>query len=128
MANDHKSTVRRSDLGKGNHLGRSGWCTYRCDFQPTDTCQLFLQFQGPTNILIQTRASRISDVLTSRDVNEIADAQPGVIQPLVNLDRGSAEESVQQQHAAPVTIKAPRMQTASIGSDGKVTFEPTSGY
>src|SRR4051812_19519379 len=35
--------------------------------------RLFLQFHGPATILLSSRASRISDVLTSRDVNEIAD-------------------------------------------------------
>ena len=91
--------------------------------------QLFLQFHGPTAILLQTRASRISDVLTSQDVNEIADTQPGVVQPLVALsrDESPAESGGQTKAAMPVTIKAPRMSTASIGSDGKVTFEPVGG-
>jgi uncharacterized protein (AIM24 family) len=39
--------------------------------------RLFLQFHGPTTILLSSRASRISDVLTSRDVNEIADSPAG---------------------------------------------------
>ena len=85
---------------------------------------LFLQFHGPTTILLQTRASRISDVLTSRDVNEIADAEPGVTQPFVTLERGrsKAEDS---GPATTATIKAPTIQTASIDIDGKVFFEPT---
>ncbi|MCJ1457950.1 Altered inheritance of mitochondria protein 24, mitochondrial [Mycoblastus sanguinarius] len=88
--------------------------------------RLFLQFYGPTTILLQTRASRISDVLTSQDVNEIADTQPGVIQPVITLshEKSQTESTDQEKAAMPVTIKAPRMSTASIGSDGKVTFEP----
>lgn len=87
--------------------------------------QLFLQFYGPTTILLQTRAARISDVLTSRDVDEVADAQPGVIQPVVTLSQEKPTDPAgQAKTAAPVTIKAPRMSTASIGSDGKVTFDP----
>ena len=64
-------------------------------------------------------------MLTSRDVDEIADAQPGVVQPIVTLSREKpADTAGQAKKAIPVTIKAPKMSTASIGSDGKVTFEP----
>ncbi|KAL2039571.1 hypothetical protein N7G274_007843 [Stereocaulon virgatum] len=90
--------------------------------------RLFLQFHGPTTILLQTRAARISDVLTSQDVNEFADAQPGVVQPVVTLSREKPGSAAGQEKATmPMTIKAPKMSTASIGSDGKVTFEPMGG-
>lgn len=46
---------------------------------------LFLQFHGPTTILVSSRASRISDVLTARDVNEIADSEAGAVQSAVTL-------------------------------------------
>lgn len=85
-------------------------------------CQLFLQFRGPTTILLQTRAARIRDVLTSEDVNEIADMQPVV----TFSQAGSQKDPAEKPKAGfPVTIKAPRMSTASISRDGKVTFEPT---
>ena len=87
--------------------------------------QLFLQFYGPTTILIQTRAARISDVLTSQDIDEVADAQPGVVQPVVTLSHEKPTDPTGlAKTATPVTIKAPKMSTASIGSDGKVTFDP----
>ncbi|KAK3168046.1 hypothetical protein OEA41_004492 [Lepraria neglecta] len=90
--------------------------------------RLFLQFHGPTTILLQTRAARISDVLTSQDVNEVADAQPGVVQPVVTLSQEKPTDAASHEKATmPVTIKAPKMSTASIGSDGKVTFEPIVG-
>jgi len=65
-------------------------------------------------------------VLTSQDMNEMADAQPGVVQPVVTLSREQSQKEMSGQDptAIPVTTKAPRMSTASIGSDGKVTFEP----
>ncbi len=70
----------------------------------------------------------MSDVLTSRDVNELADAHPGVVQPLVTLaDKERRDPAGQEKAAVPVTLKAPTMHTASIGSDGKVTFEPVGG-
>lgn len=64
-------------------------------------------------------------MLTSRDVNEIAEVQPGVIQPSVTLsqEKEDTRPPGQQEDSTPVTIKAPRMSTASIGSDGKVTFK-----
>lgn len=88
--------------------------------------QLFLQFRGPTTILLQTHAARINDVLTSENVNEIADTQPGIVQPVATLTQeGSQTDPAEKPKAGfPVTIKAPRMSTASIGTDGKVTFEP----
>lgn len=87
--------------------------------------QLFLQFYGPTTILLQTRASRIRDVLTSENVNEIADTEPGVVQPAVNLGQERSQaEPVAPKASSPVFIKAIRMSTASIDTDGKVTFEP----
>lgn len=88
--------------------------------------RLFLQFHGPTTILLQTRAVRIGDVLTSQDVNEIADAQPGVTQQIVTLPRrqnGAASLSTPAVEDTSVRTKVPTMQMASIGRDGKVSFE-----
>jgi hypothetical protein len=45
--------------------------------------QLFLRFEGPATLLLQSRASRLSDVLTLRDVEEIADSPPGAVQDAV---------------------------------------------
>ncbi|KAF2786069.1 hypothetical protein K505DRAFT_368546 [Melanomma pulvis-pyrius CBS 109.77] len=45
--------------------------------------RLFLRFQGPSTMLIQSRASRISDVLTLKDVDEIAESPPGAVQDAV---------------------------------------------
>ena len=89
--------------------------------------RLFLQFHGPTTILLQTRASRLGDVLTSRDVNEVADVQPGMTQPLVTLSRlrnKSQPLDMSSTEAGSVAMKSATMQTASIGKDGKVSFKP----
>ncbi|KAI5284056.1 Altered inheritance of mitochondria protein 24, mitochondrial [Ascosphaera aggregata] len=40
--------------------------------------RLFLQFEGPSRILIQSRGSTVNESLTTRQVAEIADAPPGV--------------------------------------------------
>jgi len=83
--------------------------------------RLFLQFHGPTTILVSSRASRISDVLTSRDVNEIADSEAGVAQSAVTLvskpkeDEGSTHKQ---------TTDVPTgFHTAEVSREGKVKFE-----
>lgn len=62
---------------------------------------LFMKFHGPTTILMSSRASRISDVLTSRDVNEIADAPPGAVQEAVTLNTKPKDEPMdsKKQHS-----------------------------
>ena len=82
--------------------------------------QLFLQFHGPTTILLQTRASRPRDLLTSENVDEIADTKPGFT---LSQSRSKVDSGIPKA-TSPVGIKAPRMSTASIDTDGKVTFEP----
>ena len=57
-------------------------------------------------------------------MNEIGDASPGVVQSMVTLAETKSESEGQAKLTLPITIKAPKMSTASIGSDGKVTFEP----
>jgi hypothetical protein len=68
----------------------------------------------------------MSDVLTSQDINEMADAQPGVVQPIVTLSRADAqkEPSDKKSTAIPVATKGLRISTARIGNDGNVTFDP----
>lgn len=87
--------------------------------------RLFLQFRGPSTILMSSRASRVSDVLTDEDVNEIADAPAGSVPAAVEratdqTPRPSAEEQrdTKTADAAAVDINA-----ASGGEDGKVKFE-----
>ncbi|CAG8954952.1 hypothetical protein HYFRA_00008641 [Hymenoscyphus fraxineus] len=81
--------------------------------------RLFLQFHGPATILMSSRASRISDVLTSRDVNEIADAPPGSAQPAVTLEKSQAAETTSGKQATPVPTG---FHTAEVSRDGKVKF------
>ncbi len=86
-------------------------------------CQLFLQFHGPTTILLQTRAARLNDVFSNRDVNEVADIAPGT--SITNLLPKTAEsEGLPGEKTTPPTnIQRTRMTSTSVGSDGKVKFE-----
>jgi hypothetical protein len=76
--------------------------------------QLFLHFRGPTTILVQTRGSRLRDVLSMRDVNEIADSPAGAVQ---------SEKSPRSPPLAPTKTTLPRMRFAEVGKEGQVRFE-----
>ncbi|EOO00593.1 putative mitochondrial protein [Phaeoacremonium minimum UCRPA7] len=88
--------------------------------------RLFLQFKGPTTILMSSRGVRVSDVLAKEDVNEIADSEAGVVPKAVELavspkklDAGSAGQGAPSSAAdKPVAI-----HVATVGKDGKVRFE-----
>lgn len=83
--------------------------------------RLFLQFHGPTTLLLSSRASRISDVLTTRDVNEVADSPAGSVQDAVTLAR---EPPVEAELAPVPKVDAPTaFHVASVGKDGKVKFD-----
>ncbi len=83
--------------------------------------RLFLKFHGPTTILMSSRASRISDVLTARDVNEIADTEAGAVQAAVVLaskPKNSEEGAAKQYKDVPTGF-----HFAEVSHDGKVKFE-----
>ncbi|TVY93614.1 Altered inheritance of mitochondria protein, mitochondrial [Lachnellula willkommii] len=82
--------------------------------------RLFLQFHGPSTILISSRASRINDVLTARDVNEIADSPAGAVQSAVTLASKPNEEVSSNKQASDVPTG---FHSAEVSGDGKVKFE-----
>lgn len=85
--------------------------------------RLFLQFTGPTTLLMSSRGVRVADVLTNKDVNEIADTPAGAVQQAIELPRG--EDKTATAAVAPATSEqAPSaLHVASVHRDGKVTFE-----
>jgi len=89
--------------------------------------QLFLRFHGPTTLLLQSRAARISDVLTSRDINEIADVEPGQISSPATLRREEPDKATASTTTGsvpmPAAIKGPSMSYASVSRTGEVRFE-----
>ena len=72
----------------------------------------------------------MSDVLTSRDVNEIADTPAGSVQPPVNLalDRGKDDSSASLTAPTSAADVPARLSVASIGQDGNVKFEATDDF
>ncbi|KUJ14761.1 uncharacterized protein LY89DRAFT_649289 [Mollisia scopiformis] len=81
---------------------------------------LFLKFHGPSTILMSSRAARISDVLTSRDVNEIADSPAGAVQSAVTLMSKPKDEDVSSKQISDVPTG---FHVAEVSRDGKVKFE-----
>lgn len=55
--------------------------------------RLFLQFRGPTNILMSSRGVRVSDVLSREDINEIADTEAGVVGKALGTSRIEKEKA-----------------------------------
>ncbi|KAF2819639.1 hypothetical protein CC86DRAFT_375109 [Ophiobolus disseminans] len=89
--------------------------------------RLFLRFEGPTTLLLQSRAGRLSDVLTLRDVNEIAESPPGAVTDIV------ARKIKEEIKEIGVTGTKPPIPTDPSGTvryasikDGKAEFEKSS--
>ncbi|KIX00961.1 uncharacterized protein Z518_10027 [Rhinocladiella mackenziei CBS 650.93] len=88
--------------------------------------RLFLRFQGPTTILIQSRAARVNDVLTAQEVNEIADAPAGVVHEAIIASQEVKGRSEGATQSAPTYLSnkpQPKLSVASVSRDGKVSFE-----
>ncbi|KAF4554707.1 Mitochondrial biogenesis AIM24-like protein [Elsinoe fawcettii] len=84
--------------------------------------RMFLRFEGPANILLQARGNSISDSLTNRDINEIADAPAGAVlqTKYARIDSQEAAEKAAEQKPTPG--QATRTSYAQVGGDGKVAF------
>jgi len=87
--------------------------------------RLFLQFHGPMTLLVSSRASRISDVLTAREVNEIADSPAGAVQSAVTLAAKPKENLPEAKRVADVPTG---FHVASVGKDGKVQFGAAENF
>ncbi len=102
--------------------------------------RLFLHFTGPTTILLQSRGSRVRDVLTNREVDEMADAPPGAVAEALKSAqmRQRHEEGDGRDGEAKAEQKAPlggatapkplRLSIASVQRDGKVRIEETRDF
>ena len=89
-----------------------------------DLKQLFLQLYGPTRVLLQSRATRLSDALTSQEVNEIAKTPPGAVHAAMKQqEKGEKDRGFSQKKKLSAADQAPRISVASVGQDGKVKFE-----
>ncbi|ROV87393.1 hypothetical protein VSDG_09668 [Cytospora chrysosperma] len=99
--------------------------------------RLFLQFKGPTTLLMSSRGVRVSDVLTKEQVNDIADAEAGKVPQAIEgvVTPKKPEEGPENTAAATVASGASEpasaadkpvaIHVATVGKDGKVQFEDT---
>lgn len=85
--------------------------------------RLFLRFSGPATLLMSSRGLKVSDALTGKEINEVADAPAGVAGQAVGkaLTREEVKEGTEAAKNTPV------LRTASVGRDGKVRFEDEKG-
>ncbi|KAI0196984.1 mitochondrial biogenesis AIM24-domain-containing protein [Astrocystis sublimbata] len=84
--------------------------------------RLFLQFRGPMTIMMSSRGSRISDVLTNAEVNEIADAPAGAVSAAVQFPKPIAvEESPRPEE--PGNVKS---SVGSVGQNDRAQSEESN--
>jgi hypothetical protein len=83
-----------------------------------------LRFDGPMTVLVQSRASRLNEVLSAQEINEIADTPPGVTEAaldrLVNQRR---EDTTSPSGIGARETREVRQTIASIRRDGQVEFQ-----
>lgn len=91
--------------------------------------RLFLRFQGPATLLLQSKGGRLVDSLTERDINEIADAPAGVVGQTLALEGrkevGHGSGSVAPDVAPSGTMAsepATTVKIATVTKEGKVAF------
>lgn len=78
--------------------------------------RLFLQFKGPTTILLQSRGSRITDSLSSREINEIADTPAGVARQVTTGDLPRTSSSASASSKSESVSEREKMRQE--GTDG----------
>ncbi|KAL5334725.1 mitochondrial biogenesis AIM24-domain-containing protein [Aspergillus crustosus] len=95
--------------------------------------RLFLQFDGPSTVLLQSRGARINEVLSTHEVNELASAPRGLTIPPANTEQQQAHatgeaaardvpgsrtvEEIEQE------VKGVTSSIAVLTKEGKVIFE-----
>jgi len=77
---------------------------------------------------MQSRSSRFRDVLTSQDINELADAEPGAVQPAIKRTNGVNQASSRDVAPTSVTDVPTGLKIASIGRGGNVEFQDTNDF
>ncbi|KAI9369953.1 mitochondrial biogenesis AIM24-domain-containing protein [Aspergillus egyptiacus] len=93
--------------------------------------RLFLQFEGPSTILLQSRGARVNEVLTNHEVNELASAPRGltILPPGKQQSSTAAEESVDNARKSRTVeeveseIKGVSQNIAVLTEEGKVVFQ-----
>lgn len=81
-------------------------------------------------MLLQSRASRISDVLALRDVSEIAESPPGAVQDVVSNKIKQEIKEIADANDAKAALAAQATSSGAVKyatmKDGKAEFEKAS--
>ena len=77
-------------------------------------------------MLISSRASRISDVLTLKDVNEIADTPPGAVQDAVTKKIQQEIKEIDDSKPAPIASSDSAVVRYATVRSGKAEFDKSS--
>lgn len=88
----------------------------------TCTSKLFLRFEGPTTILMQSRTARLAEVFRRDDFNELADTEPGALEDQTKkIIIGAADErQIATDSNSSRSLKALKV---AIVKDGKLEFQ-----
>ena len=76
--------------------------------------RLFLRFEGPATILLQTRANRVKDIMTGEQINEVADAPAGAVGKTIRNVRLAQEDPYHRTIKS--TATTPSSQAAAGGT------------
>jgi hypothetical protein len=81
---------------------------------------------------MQSRSSQLRDVLTTQDINELADAEPGAVQSVIKSINGR-EDGVGQTLSGDTALKSGAdvptgLKIASVGRGGNVVFQDTDDF
>ena len=92
-----------------------------------------MQFDGPATVLIQTRGPRLNDILSDREVNEIAGTPRGLTSSPQSADNEQRKEAEKVVRGVPdiarsveslnQEIRGISQSIAKIRTDGKVEVE-----
>jgi hypothetical protein len=74
---------------------------------------------------MQSRSSHLRDVLTSQDVNELADTEPDAVRSAVKSINGQKDGTGRTPSVANVPTG---LKVASIGRGGNVEFQDTDDF
>lgn len=88
--------------------------------------RLFLRFEGPTTILIQSRGNKVTDILTSEQINEIADAPAGVVGQTIRNVRIEQEDPYFKRPSMPTQQTQTLTQGQNQAEGSSLSSKPDS--
>ncbi|EPS44618.1 hypothetical protein H072_1383 [Dactylellina haptotyla CBS 200.50] len=87
--------------------------------------RLFLQFKGPSTLLVQSRTSRITDMFTKEEINDMATAEPGALDNFHPSEPPKSTSYSSDSQSAPYEPQPLVVKMATVKA-GKVVFEDSS--